>query len=337
MADVTYPGETGIVGLSDVGGNQQGDSFVPQIWSDEIRATYENSLVLANLVKKMSMVGKRGDRIHVPAPVRGSAYAKAENTAVTIQMNDEGEIPIDIDRHYEYSRLIEDIVEVQALSSLRRFYTEDAGYALAKQMDTDLFSCGTGFGDGTLDLAPDETGADWVNSAVFYPSSTTAASAYAVNTVEDTDLANFVDFHMRFLVQKLDDADVPMDNRCFVVPPSLRNQLMSIDRYMSSDFTLGSGKVSKGKIGEIYGVEVYVSTNCPVIENATENTATVSTQDVRGAFMIHRDTLVCAEQKTVRSQTQYKQEYLSTLYTADTIYGVKPFRPDAGFIMAVPN
>jgi hypothetical protein len=42
------------------------------------------------------------------------------------------------------SRLIEDIVEVQALSSLRQFYTEDAGYALAVQVDNDLHAAGTG-------------------------------------------------------------------------------------------------------------------------------------------------------------------------------------------------
>ena len=40
--------------------------------------------------------------------------------------------------HFEYSRLIEDIVSVQADDSLRAFYTDDAGYALAKKVDTFL-------------------------------------------------------------------------------------------------------------------------------------------------------------------------------------------------------
>jgi hypothetical protein len=51
--------------------------------------------------------------------------------------------------------------------------------------------------------------------------------------------------------------------------------------------------------------------------------------------MAHRDSMVLAEQLGVRSQTQYKQEYLSTLYTADTLYGVKTVRPEAGFVLAV--
>ena len=54
----------------------------------------------------------------------------------------ESEVTVSIDKHYEYSRLIEDITAVQALNSLRTFYTDDAGYALAKQVDQDLHILG---------------------------------------------------------------------------------------------------------------------------------------------------------------------------------------------------
>ena len=51
---------------------------------------------------------------------------------------------------------------------------------------------------------------------------------------------------------------------------------------------------------------------------------------------MHRDAMVLCEQMAVRSQTQYKQEFLATLYTADTLYGVKVLRPEAGFVVALP-
>ena len=126
--------------------NTSAAKFIPEIWSDEVIAAYKKNLVLANLVKKMSMAGKKGDTIHVPKPVRGAAHAKAEGVAVTVQNATEGEVQIAINKHFEYSRLIEDITDVQALSSLRQFYTEDAGYALATQVDTDLHSLATGLG-----------------------------------------------------------------------------------------------------------------------------------------------------------------------------------------------
>lgn len=315
MATSTFPATGGFVD------NTSAATFVPEIWSDEIRAAYEKNLILANLVKKMSMSGKKGDTIHVPAPIRGAAYAKAENTAVTVQNDTESEVQIVIDKHYEYSRIIEDITEVQALASLRNFYTGDAGYALARQIDNDLFALGKSLGNGD--------GSSWANSAVFYNDASTGLTSYAVDTVAAADV--FTDAAFRALIQKQDDADVPMDNRAFVIPPSLRNAIMGIDRYVSSDF-VGGQVVQNGKIGNLYGIDVYVSSNCPVIETATDNAAG---GDIKAAMLIHQDTLILAEQVGVRSQTQYKQEFLGTLYTADTLYGVKAYRPDSGFVLAV--
>ena len=56
---------------------------------------------------------------------------------------------------------------------------------------------------------------------------------------------------------------------------------------------------------------------------------------VKAAILSHKDTMVLAEQQAIRSQTQYKQEWLGTLYTADTLYGVQVMRPDAGIVLAV--
>jgi len=315
MATSTYPATGGFVGNTDAA------TFIPEIWSDEVVAAYQANLVLANLVKKISMQGKKGDTLHIPKPVRGSANAKSENTAVTVQNATEGEVQVSINKHFEYSRIIEDITEAQALSSLRQFYTGDAGYALAKQVDTDLFALGKDLGDSD--------GADYVHSASYYIDASSGLSAYAVDTVAAADV--FTDAGFRALIQKMDDADVPMDNRAFIVPPSLRNAIMGIDRYVSSDFVDNRG-VDSGKIGNLYGIDIFVSTNVPIIETASANSAG---GDVKGAMLIHKDTFVLAEQQGIRSQTQYKQEWLGTLYTADMLYGVKVLRTDAGFVLAV--
>jgi len=324
MATATYPGAAGNTAKTEAA------TFIPEIWSDEIIAAYQKNLKMAPLVKRLAMSGKKGDKIHIPKPVRGDANAKAADTAVTIIANTEGELTVDIDRHFEYSRLIEDIVEVQALSSLRQFYTEDAGYALAVKVDTDLMNAGTGFGDGTRTQSPANTGADWVNSNSYYFNASSGLAAYAVDTVTSGD--NFTDLGFREAIKLMDDANVPMDGRVIVVPPAVRKSIMGIDRYVSSDFVGGRG-VESGLIGNLYGVDVYVSSNCPVIEVAAQNSA--SSADTRGCMFFHKDALVLAEQLSVRSQTQYKQEYLSTLYTADTLYGVQAYRPEAGFILAV--
>ena len=324
MATATYPGASGNTAKTEA------DKFIPEIWSDEIIAAYQKSLKMAPLVKRMSMSGKKGDKIHIPKPTRGDANAKAADTAVTIIANTESEIDVDIDRHFEYSRLIEDIVEVQALSSLRQFYTEAAGYALATRIDTDLINAATGWGDGTRTASPANTGANWVNSHSYYVNASSGLATYAADTVASGD--NFTDLAFREAVKLMDDQNVPMDNRNLVIPPAARKSIMGIDRYVSSDFVTGKG-VESGLIGNLYGVDVYVSSNCPVIEVAAQNSA--SSLDTRGCLFFHKDALVLAEQVSVRSQTQYKQEYLSTLYTADCLYGVEAYRPEAGFIICI--
>jgi hypothetical protein len=45
--------------------------------------------------------------------------------------------------------------------------------------------------------------------------------------------------------------------------------------------------------------------------------------------------MVMVEQMSVRTQTQYKQEFLGDLFTADTIYGTGELRNDAGILIAV--
>ena len=276
-------------------------TFIPKLWSDEIIAEYEKSLVMKPLVKSLKMAGKKGDTINIPMPLRGSANQKVTETQVTLVADTSGNKAIVVDQHWEYSRLIEDITSVQALASMRKFYTQDAGYALASKVDADLVATAIANFD-TVGMSSD-TGL--VDPAV-------AGSA-----------GDFSDAAFRDAIQILDDADVPMDNRKLVIPPAARNHIMGIDRYVSSDFVNGKGVVN-GKIGELYCINVYVSTNLPA-----------NADGEKPCLLFHTDALVIAEQMAVRTQTQYKQEYLADLMTADTLYGEDVYRPESGVVIYV--
>jgi N4-gp56 family major capsid protein len=293
------------------------DKFIPEIWSDEIIATYKKNLVLANLVKKMTFKGKKGDTVHIPSPTRGNASVKAASTQVTLIAATETEVVVTIDQHYEYSRLIEDIVEAQALSSLRNFYTEDAGYALARQVDTSLIQIGRAVqgGGGTAAYSGAFSGAD-------------GTTAYVAGA--NTGLGAITDAAIRRSIQRLDDNDVPMDGRFLSIPPSTRNTLMGLARYTEQAFVGESGSnntIRNGEIGNLYGVPVFVTSNADTTSGSTA---------CRIALLGHKDFAVFVEQMGVRSQTQYKQEYLGTLFTADTLYGVKELRDGSAVALAVP-
>ena len=296
--------------------NTTAATFIPEIWSDEVIAAYKKNLVTANLFKKISFKGKKGDTLHIPKPTRGNASLKAAETQVTLIAATETETQVNVDKHYEYSRLIEDITEVQALTSMRRFYTDDAGYALAKQVDTSLVQLGRGFNAGAGTAAYDKAFVGSDGSSLYVAASNNEAAL--------TDAA------IRRTIQRLDDNDVPMDGRFLLIPPSARNTLMGLARYTEQAFVGEVGNnntIRNGEIGNLYGIPVFVSSNCDT---------TSGSNAARVALMGHKDSAVLAEQVGVRSQTQYKQEYLGTLYTADTLYGVKELRDDACFALAVP-
>jgi len=297
-------------------------NFIPELWSDEVIAGYKKNLVLGNVVTRINHNGKKGDTIHIPAPVRGSANAKSANSQVTLQGDTHNTVNISINKHYEYSVVIEDITEVQALSSLRRFYTDDAGYALATQVDTDLFNLVEGLQGGTA-------GANTYAAAVIGGDGVTAYSQTAnTNAGNGSDIT---DAGIRKMILTLDNADVPMDNRVIVVPPIAANDMLGINRFTEQQFIGDGSAIKTGKIGSIYGMDVFVSSNCPT-ETAADTTTTY-----RVGVMMHRDALALVEQMGVRSQTQYKQEYLGDLFTADTLYGVGELRDNAGVAFVVPS
>ena len=296
--------------------NTTAATFIPELWSDEIIAAYKKNLVMANLVNKMSFKGKKGDTLHIPKPTRGSASAKAASTQVTLIAATESEQQVLVNKHYEYSRLIEDITEAQALASLRRFYTDDAGYALAKQVDTDIIQLGRAVQSGGGTAA--------YNTAVIGGDGSTAYVAASNNESALTDAG------IRTVIQTLDDQDVPMDNRYLVVPPSARKTLMGLSRFTEQAFVgeVGGGNtIRNGQIGDVYGTKVFVTTNADT---------TSGSGAARVALMFHKDAFVLAEQMGVRSQTQYKQEYLGTLFTSDMLYGVAELRDTSAVAIAVP-
>ena len=328
-------------------------NFIPEIWSDETIATYRQKLVLGNLVTKLSFKGKKGDTLHIPVPARGDPTAKTVNTAVTIIADTAGVVDVAINKHFEYSKMYEDIAEMQALSSMRAFYTSDAGYALARRVDKDLHLLGQTFNGG-----PAAAAATNYETAVIGGDGTTAFSGAAnTNTGNGTALT---DAGIRRMIQTLEDNDMDSSELSFVIPPVESRVLRGISRFTEQAF-VGSGDVIKtGRLGNLYGVEVFTSTNCPFMhvnsstgEQAVNFSATTlagaayvdelgitynlsagSNTKYRVCMMLHKDAMAHAEQQSIRTQSQYKQEWLGTLVTSDTVYGVKELR-DYGALCAV--
>lgn len=293
--------------------------WIPELWQNEILAAYERKNIMMGLVRKYPFQGKKGDTLHIPVPQRGQATRKVARTQVNLQFTDSSEVLMIVDRHYEYSKLFEDIMMTQANSSYRRFFNEDAGYQLARRIDTDLVELGRYANGGS--------GANTYLTAFIGSNGTTAYNG--------SNAAAITDAAIRRTIQRLDDNDVPTTDRFMIVPPAAKNTLLGLARFTEQAFvgeTGSNNSIRNGRVGDIYGMDVYVSPNAD----------TTSTGD-RVILIGHKDALAIAMQRDVRVQTQNKLEYLGDLMVADVLYGVKSVRdgsnpdlPAAMFALVVP-
>lgn len=329
-------------------------NFIPEQWSDEVIAAYKQKLVLGNLVTRMSFKGKKGDTLHLPVPARGDASAKAANTQVTIVADTASVVDVLINKHFEYSKLYEDIAEMQALASMRKFYTDDGGYALAKRVDRDLHLLGAGFNAGSIAGATNL----YETAVIGGDGSTAFSGATPGNGTALTDIG------IRTVIQALEDSDIDSSELKFVIPPVEAKVLRGIARFTEQAFRGDGNALKTGMLGNLYGVEVFTSTNCPWIHvnsvTSTQsvtfsstaptgasfadefglvvdwNTSSPTDTKYRACLMLHKDAMVLAEQQSIRTQSQYKQEYLGTLVTSDTVYGVKELRDAFAKAVIVP-
>lgn len=285
------------------------DKFIPEYWSPEIRAYLKAKLVLANLVKMVSFVGKKGDKLHIPDVTEMTASAKAASTDVTFKTFTENEFTMDIDKHEESSFRLEDIVEVQSAYNLRSEYTMGAGYALAKDIDSLLHSVAS---------VSKNIGGDGVTAW------SGSANGNAGNGTDITDDG------FRRAIETLDTLDVPGDDRSLVIHPSQKNVLLGIDRFTEYQFLGDGSAIRTGAFGELYGVKVYVSTQCPQLLADDASTA------YRENFFLQKNAVILAMQRDVRTQAAYNIRALAWEVVVDVIFGIKLFRSNHCMKLVTP-
>lgn len=298
--------------------------FIKELWSDEVLAVYKANTVMVPLVQAMPFSNEKGDTVHVPTPARGSVTAKAAGTGVTIIVETAGVFNLTIDQHFEYSRIIEDIVKIQALDSMRAFYTNDAGYAHALSLDSAVHTEGAKFAGP--DATPTTAGATYSKAVIGGDGITTWVQTTSGNGTALTDAG------IRRAIQELDDNNVPSRQRVLVVPPVEKRKLLGLARFTENAFVGDSGSsnsIRNGLIGDIYGVPVYVSTNVATVDSS-------DCTSYRACLLFQKEAVVVAEQLAPRAQSQYKLEFLADLMTVDTIYGIGTPRPEAGVALMVP-
>ncbi len=265
-------------------------NFIPELWALDVLEAAEKNLVMADLVARFDDVAADGgDVIHVPRVSNFAAQTKTPNAQVTPQSTTEDKVSIPLANHKEVSFLIEDIVAVQAKSSLREIYTKKAGHAIARAIDTHLLGLH-------------------------------ALAARQVSAIgDDEEVGQALVAAMRFL----DSADAPVEDRFLVVGPDLKARLLALPGFTSRDYLAPgdpNAPMATGLVGDILGCRVHLSNN---IASSTQ-----SGIETFHSLMFQRHAIALAIQLGPRVQASYVPEYLGTLVTVDVIYGYAMLNDD---------
>lgn len=274
-------------------------TYIPDIWADELRAFREKNTVMRQIVYNYPFEGSVGDTIHVPDIGRLSVITISEGGDDANSVNTESEFTGQITRHKGIRFQVPDRVGKQSKYDLRAAYTPVAGKCLAEDLDAHILSLESGFQGGTR-----------------YEGNGGAATGAA----SDVDDAGF-----RLLLEILDAANIPFDDRFFVAHPSQKNVLLGISRFTEYQ-TIGQGNmpIRTGLFGELYGVPVYFTTNVATNASGWAN------------LLGQRDAILLAMQMDVRVQMDYILQNVSWLVVADYLGQAFEFRDDHAISVLTP-
>lgn len=263
--------------------------FSPDVWSKQVLRASESNLVIANSVNRgFEDDASVGKSVKVASIGNLAARAKAENTAITYEAITETVTTIVLNI-WSYAAVgIEDIVKVQAAVDVQNEYQRKLGYAVARDVDTKLATAFAGFSRSVGTLG-------------------TAVS----------------DANVLAAVKLLDDADVPQDDRYFIMTPAEKVAKLALDRWSNALYVGTSNlPVKNGVLGEMYGLTLKVTTNLVKPAGGQANNA-----------IFHRDALALVMQRTPKTHVFYDIDFFTWKLASEVIYGYQEMRDDYGVLL----
>lgn len=288
-------------------------SFIPSVWGEKINDFFKCELTMASFFTDRSAeLAAGGSVLYTPNLTEMSANAVSVGTAVTLNNTTETKITLTVDQWYEVSFGIPDSVAAQVKQSysLQERYAKDAGYTIAGKLETAIATLFSGF-----------------------------------STVVGASTTNLADSEIRQAIATLESSCVNVYNgdvAFFMHPNVFWKQVQNIDKFSLAINSPVNDPTAKKPAAFLYGIPVYTSAFVQYVSSTTG----------RNNVLAHRDAIHWATSPLgtggsmansmvgssgVRVQSHYIPEYLTTVTTADILYGVIENRDNAGVLIRTAN
>jgi hypothetical protein len=276
---------------------------IPEEWGEQVNEFFRAKLVAAPFFTDRSdEVSEGGDTLYTPSISELSSSQKTNGTAVTLNAPTDPKVTLTINNWYESSFAIEDAEAAQVKRSytIMSRYAKSAGYAIAKRLDSAIIALFNGF----------------------------SASVGASTT-------NLADSDIRNAIAALESNDVPIEESAFFMHPNVFwKQVQALDKFSLAINSPVNDPTAKRPAAFLYGQPVYITTQIANVSGTTGRINALAHPDA-----IHWATSPLGEGGSmgamvgsmgIRVQSNYIPDYLSTVTTADILYGVVENRDEAG-------
>lgn len=303
--------------LGALNGGVDKDALFLKVFSGEVLTAFEQQTIMMD--KHQIRTIANGKSAQFPVMGRTSADYHTPGNEITGDSINHAEKIITINDLLLASTFIANIDEAKNHYDVRSVYSREMGIALANQMDKHILQT---IIQAANDATPTVTGeADMIGTVI-----TSATSG----TVADDMIAAIFD-----AAQKLDEKNVPEDNRYVVVKPEQYYLLANSSKVINVDFgNAANGSTASGKVMQVAGINVLKSNNLPttnVTAGVAAGTSTRQAVDASNttALVFHPSAAGTVKLMDLATESEYDIRRQGTLMVAKYAVGHGVLRNEA--------
>jgi hypothetical protein len=293
-----------------------------EIWVADIKETLHqgSEFIMAGTDYSAFVANKT---VHVPQSGAGSAIAKNRSVLpATIAQRTDTELTFDLNEYTTDPVLITDLDALQVSYAKRNSVLGQHLNVLNERIGTEVAYEWTPSGSASLVLRTSGASTSELPNA-------TATGTRKLVTKED----------IARMARKLDDDNVPMNDRYLVLPTLMYYQLFGIDALVRADFG-GISSLSNGVVNEIFGFKVFKRPTTVMFDSATAGVkkavgASASATDCVGAFAFQKQAVAQALGAIKVFADEDKPEFYGSVFSALVMHGAKNLRTDNKGIVAL--
>ncbi len=265
------------------------NKFIPALYGKNVLYALKRNLVVVPVVNhsyEAELV--KGSTFYIPQSQSGDA------TEVTVGTEGVQSDPtttaktITIDQWYEKPYTVDYMSRLQSQVNIVTVAETESAYAITKRIDKSLCDLFSGLG--------------------------------ATAGIKGTDGSAWTDVVLIACVEILDEGDVPAENRVWIGDPSVKADIMGIDKFVRSDYFAADAIPTGGFRKDIYGAPLLTTNNLTAVTSGT---------GAYGVYM-HKDALAIVVQENLSVDRVEQPLKHQIVINTTALWGVAEIRDISG-------